>query len=226
MLQRNADRPHIKQVAKVVPLQSQAGFTLLEMVVALALSSLVSLIGAMALAAGADFYTRSELRLHSHADLRAAERSLRVEWESRTGNVQLTGDAVEFDTATPVSGAIPPGLARVRYSCLSNSGLGFVLVHKTIRIDVDEKKNVAGAQTLKSPMGESDIASPKPVELLKGLSVCRFSALSSRPSGYGKKIPVWLESWNTKDLPPQLLRLKLMSASGELPHIVFVAQRQ
>ena len=85
--------------------QSQGGFTLLEMVVALALSALVSLIGAMALGAGADFYTRSELRLRNHADLRATERLLRVEWASRTGNVQLTADAVEFDTATPVSSA-------------------------------------------------------------------------------------------------------------------------
>ena len=207
------------------PLQSQAGFTLLEMVVALALSALVSLIGAMALGAGADFYKRSELRLHNHADLRATERTLRVEWATRTGNVQLTGDAVEFDTATPVSDAIPPGLARVRYSCLPNGGLGFMLVHKTIPIDDDEKVGVTGAKTSKPPMDESNIASPKSVELLKGLSVCKISALSSQVNQSGKNIPTWLESWNTKDIPPQLLRLKLVSASGELPNIVFVAQR-
>jgi prepilin-type N-terminal cleavage/methylation domain-containing protein len=204
--------------------QSQTGFTLLEMVVALALSALVSLIGAMALSAGADFYMRSELRLQNHVDLRATERSLRVEWESRTGNVQLTGDAVEFDTATPVSSVFPPGVARVRYSCQPNGGLRTMLVHRTIRIVDDDKGGGVGAKASKSPMGESDTVSPKPVELLKGLSVCKISALSSQPSLSGKNVPVWLESWNAKDLPPRLLRLKLVSASGELPHIVFVAQ--
>jgi prepilin-type N-terminal cleavage/methylation domain-containing protein len=207
-------------------LQSQAGFTLLEMVVALALSSLVSLIGAMALSGGADFYGRSELRLHNHADLRAAERTLRVEWESRTGDVQLTTDTVEFDTATPVSGATSHGLARVRYSCMPNAGLGFMLVHKTIPLNDDDKGEVAGAKALKSTNSELDIVSPKSAELLKGLSVCKLSALSSRPSQSGKNIPVWLDSWNIKDPPPELLRLKLVTASGEWPNIVFVAQRQ
>lgn len=199
----------------------QSGFTLLELVVALALSALVSLIGAMALSAGTDYYSRSGLRLHYQANVKATEKTLRVEWKTRGKDVQLSAEAVMFDTATPVAALPFVGIARVRYACTGDRTAGYKLTHQTWSMLGRNEDNVASEPWVRDGrQGEAQI-----IDLLTGLSSCQFSALKNRRDNSGRSISEWVISWAGKERAPQLLRMKLTSDFGDLPHFVFVAER-
>lgn len=188
-------------------LRFQSGFTLLEMMVAMALSALVSLIGAMALAAGADFYARSGLRQHSHDSLRAVERTMRLEWESRGSEVILRKDSIEFVTVTPVSASTATAIARVRYHCQRDAGDRFTLMgHVLPSVGTDQQEEAAGEA------------------MLAALTVCEFSALQNRTDDKGRVTSVWVPSWSGRDAPPRLMRAKLLGQHGDIPAMVFVAR--
>lgn len=205
--------------------KAQSGFTLLEMIVAMVLSALVSMIGAMALGAGADFYARSGLRQHSYADLKAAERSLRTEWEARGATVALTPTTLEFDTTTPASVRALPGLTSVRYRCEEAGGGRFQLERQVKAVDAQwrspettDRANGLQSADRTQPMG--------PEVMSSALRGCGFAALSSKLSANGQSQPSWVDLWNAKDAPPQLLRLQLDSDLGALPAMVFVARKR
>ena len=196
----------------------QRGFTLLEMIVAMALSALVSLIGAMALGAGADFYARSGLRQHSHADIRAAERTMRIEWETRGSSIALAPDAIEFDTTTPVTMLTTPGVATIRYQCLSDGDGRFKLVSETKPLAPDPGRS-APAGSANGP------GTPVAQVLITGLTACGFAALQNRVDQAGRVSTAWVDSWSSKDRSPQLMRVKLTGQFGDMPSMVFVAMR-
>ena len=196
------------------------GFTLLEMIVAMALSALVALIGATALGAGADFYARSGLRLHSHADIRAAERAMRTEWETRGSSVSLAADVIEFDTATPVMMLSNPGVVNVRYQCQTDGEGHFKLVSET-KPEVADPGPSARAGSANGP----GPGVRKARILVSGLTECSFSALQNRVDAAGRTTTAWVDSWSSRDRSPQLMRVRLAGQFGDMPYMVFVAMR-
>lgn len=198
----------------------QTGFTLLEMIVAMALSALVALIGATALGAGADFYARSGLRLHSHADIRATERTMRIEWETRGSSITMASDVIEFDTTTPVTMLATPSVATIRYQCQSDGDGRFKLVSETKPLMADPGRS--------DPADSANGPGPgtrMPQILVTGLTECGFSALQNRVDQAGRVSTAWVDSWSSKDRSPQLMRLKLTGRFGDMPSMVFVAMR-
>lgn len=189
------------------------------MIVAIALSALVSLIGAMALGASTDFYARSGTRLQGRADMRSAERMLQIEWESRSGKVVLTGDALEFMTTTSV-GMLPlPGVARVRYQCQPGEDEKITLTNEVLPLPAP-----AGAPP--EPVATANAASVARVEpLVAGLSACAIEALRRVTDSKGRTTQVWVRQWSDKEDPPQLIRLQVLGDWGETPAAVFVARK-
>jgi prepilin-type N-terminal cleavage/methylation domain-containing protein len=196
-------------------LHVQSGFTLLEMIVALTLSALVALIGALALGAGADFHARSTQRQQSGSALRAIERALRTEWESRAKSVSLTSGGIEFDTATPVASGLMPGIARVTYQCEGAPDGRFKLT----------------SRTTPAPGASGQTVNPSDAQVKvdvweTGLTQCAFSVLQSRKDDRGRDMSAWVRSWSASDQPPQLMRAELTGDLGDLPALVFVARRE
>ena len=76
----------------------QEGFTLLELIVALAISSLVAVIGAAAMSTALNFYQRNTHRSSAREDVRAAERTMRHEWATRGISIRSDCSMLEFDT--------------------------------------------------------------------------------------------------------------------------------
>lgn len=201
----------------------QGGFTLLEMIVAMALSALVSMIGAMALSAGADFYARSGLRQHSHADMRAAERTLRTEWESRGSSVALTPDGVEFDSTTPVASMPLPGIARIRYQCQLDPNGRFTLTSQTLPATGLLGQSMSAGVARGKAKSEVDAVVHEST-VAAGLTECGFAALQKSTDNAGRVTSAWVENWSSKERSPQLLRVKLIGELGEMPSMVFVAR--
>ena len=114
------------------PCEQQTGFTLLELIVALAISSLVAVIGAAAMSSALDFYHRNAYRSAAREDVRAVERTIRYEWATRSKAVRSDGSMLEFETLFPVTGRASSGstLAHVRYACETSPNEGIVLTHR------------------------------------------------------------------------------------------------
>ena len=227
------------------------GFTLLELIVALALSALVSLIGAMALGAGADFYSRHQQRLAQHADVKAAQRMLRVEWQARAKWVQVHSDSLEFDTTVPTSNPPQLGLGRVRYRCILGADGRFGLTREAgagvgnpiggasvgpVQAASASTGSAVAAGLAAAALGTGGSAAAaqatsaagplsEPEMLLGGLSICAFSALQMDENAKGKAPVRWVSDWLATNQPPRLVRVKWVGDGGDLPHTVFVAVR-
>lgn len=192
----------------------ESGFTLLELVVALALSTLVSLLGAMALGFASDFYARNEARLKHDTTVRTIEKTLRAEWGSRKGIARLSKDAIEFDTSSPIANKSQSGIIRVRYTCVDDrdkSGQQ-VLLHETL-------------QAAKASDRTENLEVETTSQLVGDLRVCEFSALQLSSNKSGDQFTEWVTLWNSEIQLPRLLRLKLNGSYVDVPDFVFVANR-
>ena len=195
---------------------TQTGFTLLELMVALAISAVVAVIGASAMSTALDFYGRNNDRARSREEVRGAERILRHEWTTRGIAVKGSATTLEFDTLHPVMGTpgAAPAIARVEYACETAEGGGsMVLVHRVKTLAVATTNNRQPAPTL---LDTSVLAS--------GLRMCAFSYLTRMPNREGKPIPTWLAKWEQLRQPPDLLRLGLSGVRDDMPALVYSAR--
>lgn len=195
---------------------TQTGFTLLELMVALAISAVVAVIGASAMSTALDFYGRNNDRARSREEVRGAERILRHEWTTRGMAVKGSATTLEFDTLHPVMGTpgAAPVIARVEYACETAEGGGtMVLVHRVKTLAVATTNNRQPAPTL---LDTSVLAS--------GLRMCAFSYLTRMPNREGKPIPTWLAKWEQLRQPPDLLRLGLSGVRDDMPALVYSAR--
>jgi len=92
------------------------GFTLIEVLVAITLASLVAVIGAAVLRAALDFHSRANRHLKASEDLRAADRLLAHEWSQRRDQRHVAlaqWDRVRFwDIVSSVHGSVAFGTRR------------------------------------------------------------------------------------------------------------------
>lgn len=195
---------------------AQTGFTLLELMVALAISAVVAVIGASAMSTALDFYGRNSDRARSREEVRGAERILRHEWTSRGIAVKGSATTLEFDTLHPVMGTpgAAPAIARVEYACeTAEGGSTMVLVHRVKTLAAATTNNRQPAPTL---LDTNVLAS--------GLRMCAFSYLTRMPNREGKPIPTWLAKWEQLRQPPDLLRLGLSGVRDDMPALVYRAR--
>ena len=214
-------RPALLSSVKHPARRRQHGLTLLELVVALALSALVSLLGAAALGAGSDFYARSTQRLHQHEQLRAALRTLRFEWQARARLGRSDATSLEFATLHTLSDPVVPGVAWARYACEGSPETGFTLTHQ-IKLGVPEQQG----DRLQAAPSAASADLPEPETLLYDLRECAFSVLRQVTEKTGETLPLWKDEWDSQEPAPRLIRIKLAGPRGDLPPVVFVAGRE
>ncbi|UHJ64538.1 PulJ/GspJ family protein [Melaminivora jejuensis] len=191
----------------------QCGFTLLELIVALAIASLVALMGASALSGMLDFQHRSAQRSEAREEVRAAERIIRHEWQGRGPAIQSDGQMLEFDTAHPLSDiGAPVGVARVRLACETSEDGVLELSHALIPLDAPVRPGAAQPAW----QGRQVLAT--------GLQVCAFSLLAQVPEADGKTYPKWVTRWDDKTPAPQLMRLALSGLRPDMPPVVYAAR--
>lgn len=197
--------------------KSEAGFTLLELIVALAISSLVAMMGAAAMSTTLDFYQRNAHRSAAREDVRAIERTLRHEWATRGTTVRSDGSMLQFNTLHPVARRALPDLtlAQVQYACETTPNEGLVLIH---RISVPPAKGPNSVQRNQSPMHEETRI------LATRLEACAFSFLGSALGPGGQPQPRWIASWDEKTPAPELMRLVLSGVRADMPPVVYQAR--
>ena len=193
-----------------------AGFTLLELIIALAIASLVALIGASALSGMLDFRQRSAQRADARADVRAAERVLRHEWAARGKVVRSDGRSLEFDTLHPAgssAAAAQPALAHVRLACETAPSGALELLH-SIRFMPDG--------TTPRPQGAPSWQEQQ--VLATGLRSCAFSFLARLRGADGQERTRWQTRWEESQPAPQLMRLALSGLREDMPPVVYTAR--
>ncbi|SDM30671.1 type II secretion system protein J (GspJ) [Oryzisolibacter propanilivorax] len=194
-----------------------AGFTLLELIIALAIASLVALIGASALSGMLDFRQRSAQRADARADVRAAERVLRHEWAARGKAVRSDGRSLEFDTLHPIGtggGAAQPALAHVRLACEIAPSGALELLHFIRFLPLD-----GAAPSTQGPPRWQDRQ-----VLATGLRSCAFSFLARLRGADGQEHTRWQTRWEENQPAPQLMRLALSGLREDMPPVVYTAR--
>ncbi|EJE53536.1 prepilin-type N-terminal cleavage/methylation domain-containing protein [Acidovorax sp. CF316] len=199
---------------------AQGGFTLLELMVALAISAVVAVIGASAMSTALDFYGRNSDRARSREEVRGAERILRHEWTTRGISVKGSATTLEFDTLHPVMGTpgAAPAIARVEYACETAEGSNsLALVHRVKTLPPATPTNTGNRPT--PTLLDTQV-------LASGLRMCAFSYLTRLPNREGKPIPTWLAKWEQLRQPPDLLRMGLSGVRDDMPALVYKARSE
>ena len=196
----------------------EAGFTLLELMVAMALSVVIAMISAMALGSGADFYARNALRQTKSNEFKILENTLRPEWQLRVNAFKLTDRSIEFVTTQPRESDVVGNVMRVNYECSLNKPLSYSLLHTSIELPPPSKTD--GTVPVKSPQEEYRIQTV----LLDNLKTCSFAALKNSDVGKDKASMQWVSQWGVDDPVPKLIRLQVSDFRGEFPNYVFVAE--
>lgn len=190
------------------------GMTLLELIVAMAVASLIALLGASALSSAVSTHGRGNQQTQLREDIRTVERMVRHEWSSRGQWVASNGGWLEFDTLHPIAmtAADSPAVARVRYSCEASDTddkEGFTLRHEI--------------STIPESASQRPAAQPRRIEtavIAQQLRACSFSLLRDETDPQGRRVSRWTKSWTPVSEPPRLMRMAL-SGPESLPELVF-----
>lgn len=195
----------------------QSGFTLIELIVAMIISSFVALVGAAAMSTSLDFYQRNASRSASRENVRAVERTLRHEWATRGISVRSDGSILEFDSLHPVAkqAATDSAVARVRYACEVTSGAGLVLTHRITPLPPNSARQ---------PEQSRQALSEQTQILASHLRICAFSFLGQVPDSAGVLKPRWFTNWDGKTPAPDLMRLALSGVHSDMPPVVYEAR--
>ena len=196
----------------------EAGFTLLELMVAMALSVVIATISAMALGSGADFYARKNLRQAVRGEFNVLESTLRPEWQLRVKPLKLTDRSIEFVTTQPRGNDLGSNVIRVSYECNLNEKLIYSLVHTSIELSIPTEADGPTSTLIPQEQRRAQIT------LLNNLNACSFSALESHDSKGRNAQRQWLSQWRADEPPPKLLKLQVSNFQSDLLSYVFVAE--
>ena len=219
---------------------SQTGFTLLELIIAMTLAALIVALGASILRMGMDFYHRSHEYIRQQQEVRGFLKLLRDELQGATkGTLTLNGDQtrLNFTTDNMPTGIGRGGLNTVSLECRENEQGQIELIHRMLvkKIPAEEEKvpveitrpgevakpGVAKPQMPKLDTLKLDSSQPEFEEelLVHQLSQCAFSFLL-RDDKDGKPKAAWVNEWlEGKPLPPAI-RVQLTPPTGSLPPVV------
>lgn len=204
----------MKRRTRPAPLR-QSGMTLLELVVAMAVASLIALLGASALSSAVSAHGRGSRQTQAREDMRSVERMVRHEWSARGQQVSSNGEWIEFDTLYPVAmtAAENPLVARVRYTCEPSraDGDGYDLRHEI---------SMVPASTPQRPSSQQQPQRLESTVIAHQLHACGFSLLSEELDPQGRPVTRWVRSWKPTNTPPSLMAMAL-SGQGDLPKFVF-----
>lgn len=224
---------------------TQHGFTLLEVIIAITLASLATLLGASILRMGGDFYQRAHAYIGEQQELRGALRLIRQEIQAvPKGTVGLRGNAAQIDLLSEkpplASGRVKPTL--ISLGCMETAPGRYALVH-LMRIEPGQhqQKQLAEAQ-LKAelaqlmptpgatavqppPLPQPLLAEGGPQEpvyeqevLMRALTQCSFAYLARDEK---QRVAVWLEEWGMeKKVMPLAVSLRVATTKGLLPAVV------
>ena len=190
---------------------TQSGFTLLELMIAMTISSLIAVIGAASLSTVSDFYSKSTAAHNAREDAKSAEKIIRHEWSGRGVSLDLTSDRIVFNTTSPLSAPSRNTAASVEYRCVKDDSGSIQLIQRSGKIasnfDFGEGANSAVQNILASK-----------------LRLCSFSTMGTSTDDKGRRIYLWMNSWSKNRPAPALLRLEIRGVFGEIPPIVFTAK--
>jgi len=203
-----------------------AGFTLVELLVAITLASLVAVLGAVVLRAALDFHARATGHLKEGEDLRAADRLLAREWSARRGeDVVATATELEFQSDR-FSGPYAPGqqgAIRVGYFC-SEDDAGRMVLQRRLLVRAEAGAEPPGGT--RSPQAGAPDAKPgawrvlRTEVLMPRLAACSFGYLRTRESR-DARIAEWRGEVGAGQPAPRLIRLRLATERGELAPLVY-----
>ena len=192
------------------------GFTLIEVLVAITLASLVAVIGAAVLRAALDFHSRANRHLKASEDLRAADRLLAHEWsQRREPDLVATANRLEFQTDR-LYGVGAEGAARVRYLCAGNDAGQMVFERRLLARADPNRPGPGGADTATLRVLRIDVLVPQLLE-------CDFAYLQTSESR-GAKIAQWRAEAGAGQPVPRLVRLRLVTQRGEIAPLVYGIQ--
>lgn len=196
----------------------QKGFTLLELMVAMALSVVIAMISAMALGSGADFYARNVLNQTKRSELKILENTLRPEWQLRINSFKLTDHTIEFVTAQPRESDLKGNVVLVKYECKLNEQSGYSLIHTSVEMSPPSKFEAPAVtpNVQEQPRTQS--------VLLDDLKICNFAAMKNLGNKTDRATIRWVSEWGADDPVPKLIRLQISVRGGDLPNYVFVAE--
>jgi len=181
----------------------QRGFTLLELLMAVALAAAVSVLGAGMLRLGLDGSRRAADYIEYRSTVRDIWRALQHYWGRRLER--------EFgvDDGAPVF--MIEGNQRIGFVCHGDAHSGYVLVlYRWHDKDV---------QTMKD---REEWAAKRGEVLARELTHCAFAFLEP-PAGDTLTAPKWRPDWRAGLPPPKLIRLELATRRGDLPPFIFAA---
>lgn len=224
---------------------TQTGFTLLELIIAMTLAALIVALGASILRMGMDFYHRSHEYIRQQQEVRGFLRLLRDELQGASkGALAMKGDQARLDFTTD---NLPTGIGRggqntVFLECRENPPGQVELIHgimvKKILPETEKtpddaakpgeppKPGIAKPVTVKPEILERDTSKPEYEEepLVHQLSQCSFSFLvldekDGKPKD-GKPKAAWVNEWPEGKGLPLAVRIQLAPPTGNLPPVV------
>lgn len=195
----------------------QHGFTLLELIIALTLAGLATVIGAAALSSSTTWNARARERVADHEQWRALQRVLRIEWAARQpqgfvglpAQLEYTAQRLAFDEPLP-------GGHSVRLHCESLAPRHWVLWHELL---APASGPVRGSQASGAKVLVREA-------LAEQLTACDFAYLERLPANTSNTpgpSSRWVSRWPEGRQAPQVLRLSLADRQGPLPPLIFVA---
>ena len=184
-------------------MRSDAGFTLVEMLVALALIGIAAMMMAAGFASGERVWRSAELRAAGGQDVESAQTLIRdrierlrpvTRFEASTAFADIDGDDDRLDfIALPPDAERPAPMQRYR---LSLSDAGDLILASTGALAM------AGGQD-----------QPRRTVMLRRVRAMQISYFGADPSGGA---PLWQSQWSRRETPPQLVRVRLSFGPGDL----------
>jgi prepilin-type N-terminal cleavage/methylation domain-containing protein len=199
--------------------KAQAGFTLLELIIAMTLAALVVALGASILRMGVDFYHRSHEYIHQQQEMRGFLKLIRDELQGATkGSLALSGDATQlsFTTDNMPIGIGRGGQNKAMLECRPNAQGQIELIH---RIQVKKTPDEAGAAPAKPTTPEGDTPEYEEEALVHKLTQCAFSFLLRGEKESASKA-AWIDDWRERKDAPLAVRIQLTQTVGSLPPVV------